>query len=183
MGSLYDPNVVDFILEYVSFSFSPFGTICEIKRLNEFLKFLNYFLAKNMELFFPKIGLDLIGGRQFLQNNEISHRDLKPGNILVNNNHDSNIPVDTGRKLNVHKTFRRRPGRLLNVLCTFNLRPASTGIRGAAEVHKAIKENSISFKRTDYRVTDSPNKKYFSNTDQIFTAWYATIYATLKISY
>ena len=30
------------------------------------------------------------------------------------------IPVDTGRKLNVHKTFRRHPGRLLNVLCTFN---------------------------------------------------------------
>ena len=36
-------------------------------------------------------------------------------------------PVDTGRKLNVHKTFRRRPGRLLNVLCSFNLRPVSTG--------------------------------------------------------
>ena len=36
-------------------------------------------------------------------------------------------PVDTGRKLNVHKTFRRRPGRLLNVLCKFNLRPVSTG--------------------------------------------------------
>ena len=30
--------------------------------------------------------------------------------------------VDTGRKLNVHKTFRRRPECLLNVLCTFNLR-------------------------------------------------------------
>ena len=29
--------------------------------------------------------------------------------------------------MNVHKTFRRRPGRLLNVLCTFNLRPVSTG--------------------------------------------------------
>ena len=41
-------------------------------------------------------------------------------------------PVDTGRKLNVHKTFRRRPGRpgcLLNVLCTFNLRPVSVGYR------------------------------------------------------
>ena len=37
------------------------------------------------------------------------------------------FPVDTGRKLNIHKTFRRRPGRLLNVLCTFNLRPVSTG--------------------------------------------------------
>ena len=36
-------------------------------------------------------------------------------------------PVDTGQKLNVHKTFRRRPGRLVNVLCTFNLRPVSTG--------------------------------------------------------
>ena len=38
------------------------------------------------------------------------------------------IPVDRGRKLNVRKTFRRRPGRLLNVLCTFSLRPVSTGI-------------------------------------------------------
>ena len=37
------------------------------------------------------------------------------------------FPVDTGRKLNVHKTLRRRPGRLLNVLCTFYLRPVSTG--------------------------------------------------------
>ena len=39
-----------------------------------------------------------------------------------------NFPVDTGRKMNVHKTFRRRPERLLNVLCTFNLRPVSTGL-------------------------------------------------------
>ena len=38
------------------------------------------------------------------------------------------LPVDTGRKLNVHKTFRRSPRRLLNVLCTFNLRPVSTGL-------------------------------------------------------
>ena len=37
----------------------------------------------------------------------------------------SDIPVDTGRKLNVHKTFRRRPGHLLNVVRTFNLRPVS----------------------------------------------------------
>ena len=33
----------------------------------------------------------------------------------VNNNH-----VVTGRKLHVHKTFRRLPGSLLNVLYTFN---------------------------------------------------------------
>ena len=36
-------------------------------------------------------------------------------------------PVDTGRKLNVNKTFRRRPGRLLNVLSTFSLLPVSAG--------------------------------------------------------
>ena len=36
-------------------------------------------------------------------------------------------PVDTGCKLNVHKTFWRRPERLLNVLCTFKLRPVSAG--------------------------------------------------------
>ena len=34
--------------------------------------------------------------------------------------------VDTGRKLNVHKTFRRHPGRKLNVLCTFNLHSMPT---------------------------------------------------------
>ena len=33
--------------------------------------------------------------------------------------------LDTERKLNVRKTFETRPGRFLNVLCTFNLRPVS----------------------------------------------------------
>ena len=36
-------------------------------------------------------------------------------------------PVDTERKLNVHKMFRGRSERLLNVLCTFSLRSVSTG--------------------------------------------------------
>ena len=35
--------------------------------------------------------------------------------------------LDTGSKLNVHKTLKTRPGRLLKVLCTFNLRPVSRG--------------------------------------------------------
>ena len=37
-------------------------------------------------------------------------------------------PVDTERKLNAHKTFRRRPGHLLNVLRTFSLRHVYTGV-------------------------------------------------------
>ena len=50
-------------------------------------------------------------------------------------------PVDTGRKLNVHKTFRRHPGRLLNVLCTFNLRPVSMGVWKKA--HKQHYRNNV----------------------------------------
>ena len=38
------------------------------------------------------------------------------------------ISVDKGLKLNLHMTFGRRPGRLLNVLCALNLCPVSTGI-------------------------------------------------------
>ena len=30
--------------------------------------------------------------------------------------------------MNIHKTFRRRPRRLLKVLCTFNLRPVSISV-------------------------------------------------------
>ena len=36
-------------------------------------------------------------------------------------------PLDSGHKLNVYQTFKRHPWRLLNVLCTFNSRPAMKG--------------------------------------------------------
>ena len=52
----------------------------------------------------------------------------------------SNFPLDTGGKLKVHKTFRRRSERLLNVSCTFSLHPVSRG----SEVVKSGKwQNSI----------------------------------------
>ena len=40
---------------------------------------------------------------------------------------ESIYPLDTRRKLNVHKTFRRYPEHPLNVSCTFHLRPVSRG--------------------------------------------------------
>ena len=52
------------------------------------------------------------------------------------------IPVDTGPKLNVHKTFRRRLACLLNVLCTFNLRPVLTGIDQKHLFKHAFTENN-----------------------------------------
>ena len=59
---------------------------------------------------------------------------VEKGNIFKLSNwfwwseYSKHISLDTGRKWNLHKTFRRLPGRLLNVSCTFNLRPVSNGI-------------------------------------------------------
>ena len=47
--------------------------------------------------------------------------------FIIYKTHKLNNHVETERKLNVHKTFRRRLGCLLNVLCLFNLRHVSTG--------------------------------------------------------
>ena len=47
--------------------------------------------------------------------------------IYQNDDLKSSHPVDTGRNLNVHNTFRKRLQHLLKVLYTFNLRPVSTG--------------------------------------------------------
>ena len=51
----------------------------------------------------------------------ISSNPQQIGLTSLKNQHVAN-PLDTGRTLNIHETFRRGPGSLLNVLCTFNLR-------------------------------------------------------------
>ena len=55
-------------------------------------------------------------------------------------------PLDTRLKLNEHKSYRRRPGRLLNVLCTFNTRSVSRG--------KYQSLFSFNFKTTVYLLYD-----------------------------
>ena len=65
------------------------------------------------------------------RSNDLINKIHEWGLKLILNDHVSNfdtLPVDTGSKLNVHKTFRRRPVCLLNVLCAFNLRPVSIGL-------------------------------------------------------
>ena len=49
-------------------------------------------------------------------------------------------PVDTGRKLNLHKTFRGCPWRLLNVWCTFRLRSVSTGCHFRFDYHDRVEK-------------------------------------------
>ena len=66
--------------------------------------------------------------------------------------------MDTGCKMNVHKTFRRNPRRLLNILCMFSLRPASR----RNNRHKVLVIKNIFYK--DYCAC-SCSWKYFLFTD------------------
>ena len=47
--------------------------------------------------------------------------------ITFRNSYTEVLPLIKGRKLNVRKMFRRSSRRLLNVLCTFNLRSVPRG--------------------------------------------------------
>ena len=68
-------------------------------------------------------------------------------------------PVNTGRKSNVHKTFRRRPGPLLNVLCTFNLRPVPKG---------NVKTNRMATPKWTYHKEWSFASNYFIFLENVF---------------
>ena len=45
---------------------------------------------------------------------------LAPGGAFENRKILEVFPLDSGRECYVHNTFRRSPGRLLNVLCTYS---------------------------------------------------------------
>ena len=63
----------------------------------------------------------------------------------------SMIPIDAGRKLNVHKTLRRRPARLLNVLCTFGLRSMYMGMQLSCKNRKDSSRLTIFVKILYYK--------------------------------
>ena len=89
---------------------------------------------------------------QSSNSNEFQHNEHKNIHLLQ-------IAVDAGCKLNLYETFRRHSESLLNVLCTFHLRPVSTGI--------CI---GYSFKRSLKWVTVGSNAVYFILSFQIL-AW------------
>ena len=60
---------------------------------------------------------------------------------------DITSPVDTGRKLNVHKTFRRRPERLLNILMCVQFTSCVFGVQCWA----FFKENHGNTKRINFQ--------------------------------
>ena len=108
----------------------------------------------------PKTGLWALQKSSFFEITRFESRDeslkdlrqavkrSKVSLLVLCNNLDSSYveqPLDTERKLNVHKTFRRRPERLLNILCTFNLCHVSKGNISHSKVYQRIVAKIIKF--------------------------------------
>ena len=75
------------------------------------------------------------------------------------------FPVNTGRKLNVHSAFRRRPGCLLNVLCTFNLRPVLRGkyfeIRQQCIYQKKLKQKFFEIWQNSQETCNFTKRRFY----------------------
>ena len=106
---------------------------CSVKSFSKFLK-----ITRNLAFLFPCfISLRNPKKSASLQVFKFynSNRDFRN---LRDKSYATWFPVDTGRELKIHKTFRGRPGRLLNVLCTFTLRPVSAGFELSLSIWRKL---------------------------------------------
>ena len=76
-----------FLMEYVHFDFSPFGEGRKISSLKDLLQTLDNVKFSGFEHIPECIAKDICNGLVFLHENEVAHRDLKPDNVLVSNQH------------------------------------------------------------------------------------------------
>jgi len=80
------------MMEYLEFSFVPFGTDLKANSLSSLLKIMdkNGFTSALTNLY-NKIALDVINGLCYLHQHDTVHRDIKPSNILVSNLHYTSL--------------------------------------------------------------------------------------------
>ena len=85
-------NPICIMMEYLEFSFVPFGKDVKVNSLE---KLLDVFNSENLLPYFPGIGnniaSDIINAVCYLHQNDIVHRDIKPSNVLVNNHYYSSL--------------------------------------------------------------------------------------------
>ena len=105
------------------------------------------------------------------QGSDGPHRLVVPASLDIYQNLDESrgFPLDTGLALNVHKSFKRRPGRLLNVLSTFNLPTVSRGLQNekyTAEFRRTqkIRQTIVVQKISSRSWWHEKHTKYFGKT-------------------
>ena len=87
IGFCYEPHCI--MMQYLSFHFGLFGLDRNVSSLADFLQVFDSELGllSSFSDILPVCAKDILTGLNYLHNNNIAHRDLKPTNILVCNQH------------------------------------------------------------------------------------------------
>lgn len=93
------------MMDYVYFDFSLFGENMLLSTLSDFLLQIDEYDCEGFEDLVVHAGKEIIKGVSYLHSQQIAHRDLKPTNILVSNQHYINI-ADGVKK---ESFYRSRP--------------------------------------------------------------------------